>query len=200
VRFLLSRERAGIDLYATPVQIDPENPALPISHPPFYATYLAKLLGTYATLGLAEDTTALNEGAIGEDAFLRQAELIRKEREACSSARSNERAAAWWPAFSTPPIGCSICSTGSPDVIEPLYCDMDRIVGKALAYAGRIRRSFVLSDHGFCAFRRGVNLNSWLLREGYLALDAGLSHRASTWKGSTGRKRAYTPSGLAVSI
>jgi predicted AlkP superfamily phosphohydrolase/phosphomutase len=29
----------------------------------------------------------------------------------------------------------------------------------------------VLSDHGFTSFRRGVNLNSWLLREGYLALS-----------------------------
>jgi hypothetical protein len=34
VRFLLSREEPELDLYATPVQIDPENPALPISHPP----------------------------------------------------------------------------------------------------------------------------------------------------------------------
>lgn len=28
----------------------------------------------------------------------------------------------------------------------------------------------VLSDHGFCAFRRGVNLNSWLHAEGFLSL------------------------------
>ena len=37
--------------------IDPEKPALPISHPFFYAVYLAKKFGPYATLGLAEDTT-----------------------------------------------------------------------------------------------------------------------------------------------
>jgi predicted AlkP superfamily phosphohydrolase/phosphomutase len=29
---------------------------------------------------------------------------------------------------------------------------------------------FVLSDHGFCSFRRAVNLNSWLHQNGYLAL------------------------------
>src|SRR5580698_7936104 len=63
VRFLLSRESPDFGLYATPVQIDPENPALPISQPAYYAVYLAKLLGTYSTLGLAEDTSALNEGA-----------------------------------------------------------------------------------------------------------------------------------------
>ena len=31
----------------------------------------------------------------------------------------------------------------------------------------------VISDHGFTSFRRGVNLNPWLLREGYLTLKPG---------------------------
>ena len=51
----------------------------------------------------------------------------------------------------------------------------------------------VISDHGFSSFRRGVNLNSWLLREGYLALKPGRRRHArsgcATW---TGREtRAY---------
>ena len=56
--------------------------------------YLAKLLGSYSTLGLAEDTRALNEGAIDEDDFLRQAELIQKEREAMFFSALDERAEA----------------------------------------------------------------------------------------------------------
>jgi predicted AlkP superfamily phosphohydrolase/phosphomutase len=193
VRFLLIRREPEIDLYATPVQIDPENPALPISHPPFYAIYLAKLLGTYATLGLAEDTWALNEGAIGEDAFLRQAELIQKEREAMFfSALERTRRGV---------VACVFDTTdrvqhmfhGRPEVIEPLYCDMDRIVGKTLAYADPDTALFILSDHGFCAFRRGVNLNSWLLREGYLALDTGLTSSGEYLEGIDWAKtRAYT--------
>ena len=55
----------------------------------------------------------------------------------------------------------------------------------------------VISDHGFSSFRRGVNLNAWLLREGYLALKRGHGRHApsgcATW---TGRRRAPTPSGL----
>ena len=39
-------------------------------------------MGSYATLGMAEDTWALNEGAIDEAAFLEQAYLIQGEREA----------------------------------------------------------------------------------------------------------------------
>ncbi|HEY9140044.1 MAG TPA: alkaline phosphatase family protein [Bryobacteraceae bacterium] len=192
VRFLLNRLEPEIDLYATPVQIDPENPALPISHPAFYAIYLAKLLGTYSTLGLAEDTSALNDGAIGEEAFLRQAELTQKERESMFfSALERTRRGM---------VACVFDTTdrvqhmfhGRLDVIEPLYCDMDRIVGKTLTYADEKTALFVLSDHGFCAFRRGVNLNAWLLREGYLTLDSGLTSSGEYLEGIDWTKtRAY---------
>ena len=193
VRFLLTNDTSEIELYATPVQIDPENPALPISHPAFYAIYLAKLLGTYSTLGLAEDTSALNEGAIGEDEFLQQARLIQEEREAMFfSALERTRHGV---------VACVFDTTdrvqhmfhGQPDVIEPLYCDMDRIVGKTLAHVDADTAVFVLSDHGFCGFRRGVNLNSWLLREGYLVLDAGRTESGEYLEGiDWANTRAYT--------
>ncbi|NIV47452.1 MAG: nucleotide pyrophosphatase, partial [Gammaproteobacteria bacterium] len=57
-------------LYICPINIDPASPAMPISHPDYYCTYLAKKIGPYATLGLAEDTWALNEKVIDDDAFL----------------------------------------------------------------------------------------------------------------------------------
>jgi predicted AlkP superfamily phosphohydrolase/phosphomutase len=193
VRFLLTRTEPELALYATPVQIDPENPALPISHPPFYAIYLAKLLGTFATLGLAEDTSALNEGAIGEEAFLRQVGLIQAEREAMFfGALDRTRRGV---------VACVFDTTdrvqhmfhGRPDVIEPLYCDMDRIVGKTLEYVDGDAAVFVLSDHGFCAFRRGVNLNSWLRREGYLTLAEGRTSSGEYLEGvDWTRTRAYT--------
>jgi hypothetical protein len=43
---------------------------LPISHPFIYSVYLSKLLGSFITLGEANDTWALNEGALKEAAFL----------------------------------------------------------------------------------------------------------------------------------
>ncbi|MCP5116079.1 MAG: nucleotide pyrophosphatase, partial [bacterium] len=81
-RFLLNQLSPDVNVYVTPINIDPENPALPISHPSYYSAYLAKLLGTFATVGMAEDTWALNEGAIDEEAFLKQAYLTHAEREA----------------------------------------------------------------------------------------------------------------------
>ena len=80
-RFYVNRISPHFELYVTPIHIDPEKPAFPISHPPLYSVYLAKLLGPYGTLGLAEDTWALNEGVIDEDAFLKQAYLFFEERQ-----------------------------------------------------------------------------------------------------------------------
>jgi len=63
----------GMRVYVTPIHIDPEAPAIPVSHPSVFSIYLSKLMGPFGTLGLAEDTSALNDGAIDEKGFLDQA-------------------------------------------------------------------------------------------------------------------------------
>jgi predicted AlkP superfamily phosphohydrolase/phosphomutase len=70
---------------------------------------------------------------------------------------------------------------------------MDRVVGLTMKYADRATALFVLSDHGFCSFRRGVNLNSWLRREGYLALAGDTKESGEYFEGVDWRRtRAYT--------
>ena len=71
-------EAEPLKLYVTPIQIDPAHPHLPLSHPPAYAPYLARRLGKFATVGLAEDTDALNADLIDEQAFLDQDLLTRR--------------------------------------------------------------------------------------------------------------------------
>jgi predicted AlkP superfamily phosphohydrolase/phosphomutase len=78
-------------------------------------------------------------------------------------------------------------------VIETMYRDMDRLVGETAKHVDKDCALFVLSDHGFCAFRRGVNLNAWLRREGYLKLTDGRDESGEyfdgiDWSGT----RAYT--------
>src|SRR5437763_10982081 len=58
VRFLLTSTSPEISLYMSPINIDPENPALPISQPAYYAAYLASLVGPFATTGMDEDNWA----------------------------------------------------------------------------------------------------------------------------------------------
>ncbi|MGA3026259.1 MAG: alkaline phosphatase family protein [Bryobacteraceae bacterium] len=211
-RFLVTETAPEFSLYVTPVQIDPEAPALPISHPGYYAAYLAKLLGSFATVGMAEDTWALNEGVIDEAAFLDQAYLTLAEREAMFEN-----------ALEHTTRGVVACVFDTSDrvqhmfyrhldghgdarwsgAIEDLYVRMDRLVGKAMTHAGPDTVLFVLSDHGFCAFRRAVNLNSWLHRNGYLALTGGAVESGRYFEGvDWNRTRAYCLglSGLYINI
>jgi predicted AlkP superfamily phosphohydrolase/phosphomutase len=200
VRFLATETGPDYALYATPVQIDPESPALPISHPPFYAAYLAKLIGAYSTLGMAEDTWALNEGVIDEQAFLDQSYQILAERE--SMFRN---------ALEKTPRGVVACVFDTSDrlqhmffrhldgsgpyakTIEDLYRRMDDLVGLAASHSGSDSLLFVVSDHGFCSFRRGVNLNTWLKENGYLALKDDATESGPYFQGvDWSRTKAYT--------
>jgi predicted AlkP superfamily phosphohydrolase/phosphomutase len=206
-RLLLTEMDEHVSLYVSPINIDPDRPAMPISHPPFYATYLAQRIGKYATLGLAEDTWALNEGVIGDEDFLRQTYDIDNERQAmfftaldrlrsgtlvCVFDATDRIQHMFWrqlgerqesggrlqpaqqvrlKADTTPDLATHAEDDRSP--IETLYERNDALVGRVM---DRLRPGdvlLVLSDHGFAPFRRGVNLNSWLHAEGYLALKPG---------------------------
>jgi predicted AlkP superfamily phosphohydrolase/phosphomutase len=59
-----------------------------------------------------------------------------------------------------------------------LYQHNDAMIGRLLGKIGPDDVLMVISDHGFNAFRRGVNVNTWLHQEGYLALKSGASGQA----------------------
>src|SRR5262249_2407301 len=80
-KFLLLEAGDECGLYVTPINIDPESPAMPISSPSVYSVYLTKRQGAFATLGLAEDTWAVNEHVLGDEHFLQQCLDVDHERE-----------------------------------------------------------------------------------------------------------------------
>ncbi|MGB8953306.1 MAG: alkaline phosphatase family protein [Candidatus Aminicenantales bacterium] len=188
-RFFISQMQPHFEMYMTPLNIDPEKPALPLTHPFVYSVYLAKLLGSFITLGEANDTWALNEGALPEQAFLELTYANHKEWEAmlfnalgktkkgivvCVFETTDSIQHMFWryldkthPAFRTGPAQMSA------KVIDDLYQKMDSLVGKVWEKLDPQSLLMVMSDHGFQSFRRGVNLNSWLHENGYLALKAG---------------------------
>jgi predicted AlkP superfamily phosphohydrolase/phosphomutase len=189
-RFYLNSVEPEVELYMTPIHIDPESPAMPISHPQIYSVYLAKMQGPYATLGLAEDTWALNERVIDEKAFFEQAMAIYEERERMfldALARTKkgllttvfdttDRVQHMFYRYLDPthPANAGKDATEWADAIPAVYERVDALLGKVW---GEIERSdtvfMVISDHGFTNFRRGVNLNTWLRDNGYLALKEG---------------------------
>lgn len=173
-RFLLRSGLPEFSLYVTPINIDPERPAMPISHPPYYATYLAKLHGPFATLGLAEDTWALSEGVIDEAAFLDQTYVIHREREEM-----------FFDALKRVRNGVCCCVFDATDriqhmfhgrpgdvAIEEVYRRSDELVAKTLQAIDEDTVLFVLSDHGFVSFKRGMNVNTWLAQEGFLTFKS----------------------------
>ena len=186
VRFYLIETEPHLKLYMTPINIDPDQPALPISHPFTYAVYLSKTQGRYSTLGLCEDTSALNEEVLDEDAFLEQTYLIHEERERMffdaldKTARGTvvcvfditDRLQHMFFRHLDPRHPANRGRNGKhKDAIRKLYIEMDALVGRTMeAAAGDDTALFVMSDHGFKPFRRGVNLNTWLYRHGFLAV------------------------------
>jgi predicted AlkP superfamily phosphohydrolase/phosphomutase len=184
-----SRRGDEFGLYVSPIHIDPERPAMPISQPSFYSVYLAKRYGPFGTLGLAEDTWAVNEHVLDEEAFIEQAYLFHREREAIflDAVKKTKR-------------GLVACVFDLSDRMQhiffrylvrsddegeavprrreslyEMYREMDGLVAKTAALADDGTALIVMSDHGFKAFRRGVDINAWLAANGYLALKEDAS-------------------------
>ncbi len=185
-----------VSIYMTPLNISPDNPAMPISHPSYYATYMAKKVGDFATLGLAEDTWALNEGVTDDGTFLQQTYDIDEERERMFfSALDRLKKGAlvcvfdgtdriqhmfWRYTESGHPAAAGIEDPEHGNAIEELYKHNDALVGRVVEKLEEGDLLMVLSDHGFASFRRGVNLNRWLLDNGYLHLKEG-TDGSSEW-------------------
>ncbi|MBW1913680.1 MAG: alkaline phosphatase family protein [Deltaproteobacteria bacterium] len=185
-KFMLISTEPDFGLYVTPINLDPDSPAMPVSHPSVYSTYLARTQGSFATLGLAEDTWALNEKIIDDKAFLQQVLDLDIEREKM-----------WFDSLEKVKSGLCVCVFDGTDrlqhtfwrdidekhpahekkgsdqpqnVIEDLYIRMDDLVARTMEKCDDDTVFMIISDHGFDTFRYGVDVNKWLEENGYLVL------------------------------
>jgi predicted AlkP superfamily phosphohydrolase/phosphomutase len=189
-KFLLLGTEPEFELYVTPVNIDPENPAMPISHPVVYSTYLSKLQGPFATLGLAEDSWALNEKVIDDDGFMQQSITMDEEREkmffdsldkvkqglcVCVFDGTDRIQHTFWRDIDEEhPARGERGENKGRNAIEQLYKRMDALVARTLERCrGKDTVMMVISDHGFNSFRYGVDINRWLEENGYLKVKDG---------------------------
>jgi predicted AlkP superfamily phosphohydrolase/phosphomutase len=210
-RFYLKRFEPPFEMYCTPINIDPDKPVMPISHPAVYSTYLARQFGPFATLGLAEDTWGLSEGMLSEEAFLQQAYDI-----------DDERQRMFFDALGRVRRGLVACVFDAPDriqhmfwrfhddshparpkdparleahrhTLDDMYARMDALVGRTMDALDDDTALLVMSDHGFKPFRRCVDLNAWLAANGYLKLkaDAATAERPYLADVDWSRTRAY---------
>ena len=191
-RLLLIEMDDHVSMYMSPINLDPAKPAMPVSHPGYYSMYLAKRIGPYATLGLAEDTWALNEGVTNERVFLQQTYDIDRERQdmffaaldrlrkgtlVCVFDATDRIQHMFWRYLDPKHPARRTAPDGHQDAILDLYRHNDAMVGLVMQKLGKDDVLMVVSDHGFNSFRRGVNLNAWLRQEGYLTLKPGADGR-----------------------
>ncbi len=186
VRFYVKQVHPDLEIFATPINIDPSKPANPISVPAHFAPDLARATGLYFTAGIPEHTPEIQQGALTEDQWLQKAMLILDQR-----AKQFRHALAKFDS------GCLFYYFGTPDlishifwrdqdpdhpgrdpqqgdryagVIEDVYVRMDGLVGEAVDALRDDDTLIVMSDHGFTSFRWEFNLNTWLVENGYMVL------------------------------
>lgn len=189
VKFYLDAVEPALRLFATPVQVDPANPAFPITHPDAYAAEMARRHGPFYTQGMPEDTHAVTDGRIDVDAFIDQCAEIAAEREqmfdhelsvfedgvlAFVFDHSDRIQHLFWGTRdpSHPGYDAEFARTYG-HVLPDMYREMDRLLGKARAALGPDDGLMVMSDHGFGSFKRSVQINTWLVQNGYMALKEG---------------------------
>jgi len=160
-------------LYVSPVNIDPEAQELPVSAPANYSREIARTTGPFYTQGIAEDTAAARQGVFSLSEYLAQSRLVfDDERTLLRYALSRFRQGLLFIYFSSIDQNSHMLwGKHEPEVLET-YRAVDATIGEVMENA-RGADLIVMSDHGFTTFDRAVNLNTWLWKNGYLALEGG---------------------------
>jgi predicted AlkP superfamily phosphohydrolase/phosphomutase len=186
VRFFLKSLDPFFELYASPVNIDPLAPAMPVSTPPEYAAELAEATGRYYTQGMPEDTKGLKTGVLTDAQFLAQARIagdenLRQYRHVLDRFEGgflfyyfgnvDQIAHMMWRARD-PGHPAYDAARDAPNaaVVEELYRGLDAVVSDTLDRLGPEDLLVVMSDHGFTSWRRAFHLNSWLRDNGDIVL------------------------------
>jgi len=217
-QFYVARADRELQLYASPVNMDPRKPPIPISKPDGFAAQLAREIGLYRTLGWAESADKpLNEGRLDEAAFLYDSDRAMDDRERIifqslkddswdlfvAAIETTDRLSHMMGRLIDPrhPMYDKDLAAKHGDAIEKVYRRADDLVGRLLAAVPKDAAFMVMSDHGFHSFRREVNLNTWLVQNGYMAFQGqesakkgleDLFGRGRFWEGVDWSKtRAY---------
>jgi predicted AlkP superfamily phosphohydrolase/phosphomutase len=187
-RFYLKQAHPRFQLYISPINIDPADPALPISTPASYSRLLSQEVGEFYTQGIAEDTKALSDGMLDDQEYLEQARTVLAEHRRIFDAEFPKfRRGVFFFYFSSLDLNSHMMwrlmdpkhpgydaalAAQNGSAIADLYQEIDQVLGEVLPKLDDHTTLLVLSDHGFAPYYRSFNLNTWLLNNGYITLNS----------------------------
>lgn len=188
-RFYLLSVGPVFRLYVSPINFDPSSPAARISEPMGFVKDISDKLGPFHTVGFQEAHNARRNNVLNDAQYAEQAQFVLDERLALLdyalddyddgvlffyfSSTDLQSHFFFWDG-EEPSLVRSPKQTGDyMEHIRRLYERMDRVVADVLKRYGDSVTVLVMSDHGFCNFRRQFHLNAWLAENGYLAGPPG---------------------------
>ncbi len=217
-QFYVQKADSELQIYAHPANLDPRDPPIAISKPDAFAQDLVKKLGLYRTIGWAESMDkSLQELRTDEASFLYDADKAFDDRARLifenlkrddwdlfvAAIETTDRVSHMFFRLIDPlhPMYDKDLAARYGDAIEKVYRRADALVGKIQEKLPKNTTLMVMSDHGFHTFRRGVNLNTWLVQNGYMVFDGqespkkgldDLFGRGQFWEGvDWSRTRVY---------
>ena len=175
-----------LQIYVSPVNWKPDAPPLPISSPEHFSADLYDTLGPFRTLGWAEATWPLNEDRMSEATFMDdlyrafddRAQVILNRLTSGSwdlligIIESTDRVQhmMWRHRDTTHPLYDASAAAKYGDSILRVYRRSDQFIGEVLDQIGTDTTLLIVSDHGFHSWRKAVNLNTWLVQQGFMVL------------------------------
>ncbi len=182
----------NISIFMSSPDIDPSQPPIPISYPSNFSKKLVDWTdGLYKTRGWAAETHGLKDGHLSEEGFMEDLlDLIEKRRQKTLAALDRNDSNVFVSVISDTdrvshmfmhhvdqlhPLYDSAKAEKYKDFIKEIFIRMDNLVGEVM---DRIQEDpdtvlMVMSDHGFMTWRHQVNLNKWLVDNGFMAIKGG---------------------------
>jgi predicted AlkP superfamily phosphohydrolase/phosphomutase len=186
-QLLLMDADRELQLYVSPVNWRPDAPPVPMSYPAGFSGELFDKIGYYRTLGWAEATWPLNEARMDEQTFMDDLYKAFDDRAQVILTRlaarewdlmvgvieSTDRVQhmMWRLIDPKHPMYDAALAAKFGGAIESVYRRADTFVGEVMDRVDPGTPVMVVSDHGFHSWRKAVNLNTWLVQNGYMTLQ-----------------------------
>jgi predicted AlkP superfamily phosphohydrolase/phosphomutase len=186
-RFYVIQTDPEVQVYLSPLSYHPDDPYIPFTYPESFSSELKEKLGFFKSVGWIHDTSALNSEKISDEQFLDEMrQIMEKRKEMTLRCLEDEEFELFISVFTaTDRVSHMFYRLIDPehprydealaekygDAILNTYKAMDNIVGEIVDnHLENNTLLMIVSDHGFHSYRQGLNVNTWLVQNGYMFL------------------------------